>query len=75
MSTADSDEDLMIRYREGDLRAFEELYARHRLGLYRFVAWSSPRADWVDEIVQAHGTASWLNEVSHSLLHAPFPLH
>ncbi|QYF96209.1 sigma-70 family RNA polymerase sigma factor [Massilia sp. PAMC28688] len=42
----------MMRYREGDLRAFEELYGRHRLGLYRFVSWRSPRADWVDEIVQ-----------------------
>ena len=57
MLTATSDEDLMIRYREGDLHAFEELYARHRVGLYRFIAWRSPRADWVDEIVQD----SWAN--------------
>lgn len=57
MVTATSDEDLMIRYREGDLHAFEELYARHRVGLYRFIAWRSPRADWVDEIVQD----SWAN--------------
>jgi RNA polymerase sigma factor (sigma-70 family) len=55
--TPTPDEELMIRYREGDLRAFEELYSRHRLGLYRFVAWRSPRADWVDEIVQD----SWAN--------------
>lgn len=46
------DEQLMLRYREGDLAAFQELYARHRLGLYRFIAWRSPRAEWVDEIVQ-----------------------
>ena len=51
------DEELMIRYGEGDLRAFDELYGRHRLGLYRFVAWRSPRADWVDEVVQD----SWAN--------------
>jgi RNA polymerase sigma factor (sigma-70 family) len=51
------DEELMIRYRDGDVRAFEELYSRHRLGLYRFVAWRSPRADWVDEVVQD----SWAN--------------
>jgi RNA polymerase sigma factor (sigma-70 family) len=50
--TTISDEELMLRYRDGDLRAFEQLYARHRVGLYRFVAWRSPRADWVDEIVQ-----------------------
>lgn len=31
------DEDLMLRYRDGDARAFEELYARHRGGLFRYV--------------------------------------
>ncbi|WP_229458582.1 sigma-70 family RNA polymerase sigma factor [Massilia glaciei] len=46
------DELLMLRYGEGDLLAFKELYARHSGGLYRFVAWRSPRAEWVDEIVQ-----------------------
>jgi RNA polymerase sigma factor (sigma-70 family) len=57
MSTTIPDEQLMIQYREGDLHAFEELYNRHRLGLYRFISWRSPRADWVDEIVQD----SWAN--------------
>jgi RNA polymerase sigma factor (sigma-70 family) len=57
MPTPYSDEELMLRYRDGDLRAFEELYSRHRVGLYRFIAWRSPRADWVDEIVQD----SWAN--------------
>jgi RNA polymerase sigma factor (sigma-70 family) len=54
MSTLDTppDEQLMLQYGEGDLLAFRELYARHRLGLYRFIAWRSPRAEWVDEIVQ-----------------------
>ncbi|SHH00450.1 RNA polymerase, sigma subunit, ECF family [Massilia sp. CF038] len=47
----------MLQYREGDFIAFEELYRRHRVGLYRFIAWRSPRADWVDEIVQD----SWAN--------------
>jgi RNA polymerase sigma factor (sigma-70 family) len=46
------DEQLMLRYCAGDLHAFETLYARHRLGLYRFIAWRSPRAEWVDEVVQ-----------------------
>ncbi|HWA14159.1 MAG TPA: RNA polymerase sigma factor [Burkholderiales bacterium] len=31
------DETLMLRYRDGDARAFEELYARHRGGLFRYV--------------------------------------
>ena len=57
MPTTISDEELMLRYRDGDLRAFEELYSRHRVGLYRFIAWRSPRADWVDEVIQD----SWAN--------------
>ena len=32
-----SDEDLMLRYRDGDGRAFEDLYARHRGGVFRYV--------------------------------------
>lgn len=47
-----ADEDLALRYRDGDLAAFEELYRRHSGGLYRFIAWRSPRREWVDEIVQ-----------------------
>jgi RNA polymerase sigma factor (sigma-70 family) len=52
MSTELSDEMLMLRYRDGDLAAFQELYRRHKGGLYRFISWRSPRADWVDEIFQ-----------------------
>ena len=47
-----TDEDLMLRYSAGDLASFRELYRRHSQGLYRFVAWRSPRRAWVDEIVQ-----------------------
>lgn len=56
MSTEPSDETLMLRYADGDLAAFRELYQRHQRGLYRFVAWRSPRRDWVDEVAQE----SWL---------------
>jgi len=52
MANLTSDEDLALRYRDGDLAAFEELYRRHSGGLYRFVAWRSPRREWVDEVVQ-----------------------
>jgi RNA polymerase sigma-70 factor (ECF subfamily) len=52
MSTEPSDEALMLRYADGDLAAFRELYQRHQRGLYRFVAWRSPRRDWVDEVAQ-----------------------
>lgn len=37
MNRSTPDEDLMCRYREGDPRAFEVLYARHRLPLYRYL--------------------------------------
>jgi RNA polymerase sigma factor (sigma-70 family) len=47
-----SDEMLMLSYRDGDLTAFKELYRRHSHGLYQFIAWRSPRREWVDEITQ-----------------------
>jgi RNA polymerase sigma factor (sigma-70 family) len=52
MATPPSDEDLALRYRDGDLAAFEELYRRHSRGLYQFIAWRSPRREWVDEVMQ-----------------------
>ena len=52
MPAEPSDESLMLNYRDGDLAAFRELYRRHSQGLYRFIAWRSPRRDWVDEIAQ-----------------------
>lgn len=45
-----SDETLMGRYRDGDPRAFEELYRRHRARLHRFVARLVPAE--ADEIFQ-----------------------
>lgn len=52
-----SDEDLMLRYCDGDFGAFKELYQRHSKPLYRFIAWRSPRTEWVDEIMQDSWTA------------------
>jgi len=48
---------LMLCYRDGDLEAFEELYRRHSQGLYLFLAWRSPRREWVNDIMQD----SWAN--------------
>jgi RNA polymerase sigma-70 factor (ECF subfamily) len=33
----DSDESLMLGYRDGDVRAFEVLVARHRKAIYNFI--------------------------------------
>jgi RNA polymerase sigma-70 factor (ECF subfamily) len=52
MTTPIPDEQLMLQYGAGDMLAFQELYRRHRLGLYRFLSWRSPRAEWVDEVMQ-----------------------
>jgi RNA polymerase sigma-70 factor, ECF subfamily len=37
VTVTDDDGDLMVRYRHGDLRAFEVLYERHRGSLYRYL--------------------------------------
>ena len=50
--TADSDQMLMERYRDGDAIAFNELYHRFRGPLRRFVAKLSRGQDEADEIVQ-----------------------
>ncbi|MTW03443.1 sigma-70 family RNA polymerase sigma factor [Pseudoduganella ginsengisoli] len=47
----------MLRYKDGDLPAFQELYRRHSRGLYRFLSWHAPRREWADEIAQD----SWIN--------------
>jgi len=52
MLTDLSDETLMLRYCEGDLSAFKELYRRHSVKLYRFISWRAPCKDWTDEVAQ-----------------------
>src|SRR5271163_5099249 len=37
MEAVDEDIGLMLRYRDGDLRAFAALYARHKGPLYRYL--------------------------------------
>jgi RNA polymerase sigma-70 factor (ECF subfamily) len=37
MTTADADEDLMVRYQQGEVRAFEVLLGRHRKAVYNFI--------------------------------------
>jgi len=51
MLTAPSDEDLALRYRDGELAAFEALYRRHGHGLYGFIAWCAPQRDRVEELM------------------------
>ena len=37
MSTDDADEDLMVLYQRGEVRAFEVLLSRHRKPVYNFI--------------------------------------
>ena len=52
MSDADSDEDLMGRYREGDAQAFEVLYVRHKGPLYRYILRQCGVAAVAEELFQ-----------------------
>src|SRR6266702_1148324 len=47
-----SDEELMLRYGRGDARAFELLYRRHRLPLYRFLLRQVGNAATAEELFQ-----------------------
>jgi RNA polymerase sigma-70 factor, ECF subfamily len=47
-----SDEALMLRYRDGDAAAFEDLYKRHKGGIYRFVLRSCGRPGLAEELFQ-----------------------
>ncbi|MFO1205967.1 MAG: RNA polymerase sigma factor [Burkholderiales bacterium] len=46
------DEELMLRYRDGDASAFDALYARHRAGLFRFILRQCPSRGEAEEIFQ-----------------------
>lgn len=48
----DIDTSLMLRYRSGDLQAFELLYARHKTALYRYLRQSCRDAAMADDVFQ-----------------------
>ena len=77
------DEQLMLAYREGDAGAFEELYRRHRGGLYRFVLRSVRDRALAEELyqevwmraIEARGRyqvqakfTTWLYTIAHNRL-------
>jgi RNA polymerase sigma-70 factor (ECF subfamily) len=77
------DEELMLAYRDGDARAFETLYARHRGALYRFVLRSLKDRAVAEELFQeawirvidARGRyapsakfTTWLYTIAHNLM-------
>jgi len=50
--SADSDEALVLRAREGDYKAFEMLFERHRLLVYRFAYQMTGKRDDAEDLVQ-----------------------
>ena len=48
----ESDESLMQRYGAGDMAAFEQLYARHELGVWRYLLRSVRRQEVADDLTQ-----------------------
>src|SRR5262245_2136467 len=46
------DSALMLRYRDGDVRAFETLYARHKGGLYRYLQRLCRQRETVNDLFQ-----------------------
>lgn len=55
-----SDEHLMLRYRDGDATAFDELYGRHRGGVFRFVLRQVGLRSAAEEVFQE----IWMNIIS-----------
>lgn len=54
-----SDEELMERYRDGDASAFDQLYSRHKGGLYRYLLRQCGNHGIADELFQD----AWMNLV------------
>lgn len=63
---APDDDALMIRFKRGDARAFEQLYSRHRAPLYRYFLRQAPR-DAVDDLFQD----AWFRIVNAAQGYAP----
>jgi RNA polymerase sigma-70 factor (ECF subfamily) len=60
MDQSISDEQLMLRYRDGDVGAFQDLYARHRGGLFRYVLRHIGLRSAAEEVFQE----TWTNIIS-----------
>ncbi len=62
-----SDESLMLAYRDGDAGAFEQLYGRHKDGLYAFLYRNCPRPAVVEELAQD----TWMAVVNRATSYRP----
>ena len=80
---ATTDEELMLAYARGEIRAFDDLYARHRGPLYRFVMRTIKDRALADELFQETWSrvvasrsryrpqakfSTWLLQIAHNLM-------
>lgn len=61
MEAGDADAQLMLRYAQGDARAFDQLYANHRAGLWRFVRRTVGEDAATDDVFQE----CWSRVIAH----------
>lgn len=81
MESGDADAQLMLRYAAGEARAFDQLYERHRRGLWRFIRRSVREPAATDDVFQECWSrviasrasyrptarfATWLYRVAHN---------
>lgn len=57
--TDDTDENLMLKYSDGETSAFELLYQRHKGGLYRYLLRQCKNTSYAEEIFQE----TWMNVI------------
>lgn len=67
MASEISDTALMMRYRDGDMSAFETLYARHRAPLFRFVMRQLRSQQQAEDVFQE----IWIKVVRNSSTYRP----
>jgi RNA polymerase sigma-70 factor (ECF subfamily) len=67
MEAGDADAQLMLRYAGGDARAFDQLYAMHRSGLWRFIRRTVGSAAATDDVFQE----CWSRVIEHRARYQP----
>ena len=83
MTAGSTDEELMLAYARGDVRAFQALYERHRGTVYRFVLRGLPDRAQADDVFQETWSraiaareryrpdakfTTWLLQIAHNLV-------
>ena len=67
MEAGDADAQLMLRYAGGDAQAFDQLYAMHRSGLWRFIRRTVGSAAATDDVFQE----CWSRVIEHRARYQP----